>query len=336
MRICVTGAAGFIGSYVASCLIGKGHEVVGFDSFNDYYDPKLKHCRLKELVGKENFQCIEGDLARLEDVENLFSHGPFDRVIHLAAQAGVRYSIDHPHHYAASNLSGFLNILEACRQAKSEHLIFASSSSVYGANERQPFATDQSTDHPLSLYGATKKSNELMAHAYAHLYNLPVTGLRFFTVYGPWGRPDMAYYHFTEKIMAGETIEVFNAGKHRRDFTYIDDVVESVVRLMDIVSQGDKQWDGQAPNPASSLAPYRLFNVGNSDPVDLLEFIEILERVIGRKAKKNFTDMQLGDVISTSADTNDLARVTGFTPHTPLEEGLGKFVEWYRIYHGNR
>lgn len=335
MRICVTGAAGFIGSHISAYLAGEGHDVVGFDNFNDYYDPTLKRRRLDEFVGTENFHCVEGDLSDLDAVESLFSTGSFDRVVHLAAQAGVRYSIDNPHSYMESNLVGFLNILECCRHHDISHLVFASSSSVYGANSFQPYTTTHSTDHPLSLYGATKKSNELLAHSYSHLYNLPVTGLRFFTVYGPWGRPDMAYYHFTQKIMSGESIDVFNGGHHSRDFTYIDDIVESVVRLLDVIPTGDKNWDSHSPDSSTSFAPYRIFNIGNSSPVDLLDFITILEKIIGRDAQKNFIDMQLGDVVSTYADTTDLSRLVDFAPNTSLEDGLFKFVDWYRYYHGN-
>ena len=336
MRICITGSAGFIGSHVSRHLASQGHEVIGFDNFNDYYDPELKRKRLEELVGTENFKCIKGDLSSVKDVESLFSNGPFDRVIHLAAQAGVRYSIDNPHTYIESNIVGFLNILEACRHNEIKHLIFASSSSVYGANETHPYSTHHSTDHPVSLYGATKKSNELMAHSYSSLYGLPVTGLRFFTVYGPWGRPDMAYYNFTKKIMKDEVIDVYNGGHHQRDFTYIDDIVESIVRLLDIIPEPDSNWNSKSPDLSSSSAPYRLYNIGNSSPIELLKFIEILESIIGREAKKNFIDKQLGDVLSTAADTKPLSYLTGFAPNTSLEVGLEKFVRWYREYHGNQ
>lgn len=335
MKILVTGAAGFIGSHVSASLIGHGHEVVGADNINDYYDPALKKARLDQVVGDKGFEFCELDVGDRQAVETLFSQHGFDRVIHLAAQAGVRYSLENPHAYGDTNLIGFLNILEACRQAKTPHLVFASSSSVYGANTTQPYATNQSTEHPLSLYAATKKANEMMAHSYAHLYRMPVTGLRFFTVYGPWGRPDMAYFSFTKKILAGETIDVFNNGHHARDFTYIDDIVEGVVRVMDHIPQPDTDWDSNDPKVATSTAPYQLFNIGNSKPIQLMEFISSIEEALGIEAKKNFLPMQPGDVEATSADVSDLRAAVDFAPNTPLKDGMAKFIDWYRTYHGN-
>lgn len=335
MKILVTGAAGFIGSHVSASLIEHGHDVVGADNINDYYDPALKKARLDQVVGNKSFEFYELDVGDRQAVETLFSQHEFDRVIHLAAQAGVRYSLENPHAYGDTNLIGFLNILEACRQAKTPHLVFASSSSVYGANTTQPYATNQSTEHPLSLYAATKKANEMMAHSYAHLYRMPVTGLRFFTVYGPWGRPDMAYFSFTKKILAGKTIDVFNNGHHARDFTYIDDIVEGVVRVMDHIPQPDSDWDSNNPEVATSTAPYQLFNIGNSEPIQLMEFISSIEEALGIEAKKNFLPMQPGDVEATSADVSDLRAAVDFAPNTPLTVGMAKFIDWYRTYHGN-
>jgi len=335
VKILVTGAAGFIGAHVAKALIGQGHEIVGVDNINDYYDPSLKQARLDNVVGKAAFEFHHLDVGDRSAVEALFAKHAFDRVIHLAAQAGVRYSIENPHAYGDTNLTGFLNILEACRQAKTPHLVFASSSSVYGANTTQPYATHQSTEHPLSLYAATKKANEMMAHSYAHLYRMPVTGLRFFTVYGPWGRPDMAYFSFTKKILAGETIDVFNNGHHARDFTFIDDIAEGVVRVMDHIPQPDPNWDSNNPAVATSDAPYQLFNIGNSAPVSLMDFISSIEQALGLEAKKNFLPLQPGDVEATSADVSDLREAVGFAPNTPLKEGMVKFIEWYRSYYGN-
>jgi len=334
VHILVTGAAGFIGAYVAKALIEQGHTVTGIDNLNDYYDPALKTARLDALVPGQAFNFIEADFADLAAMERVFAGAGFDRVIHLGAQAGVRYSLDNPHAYAASNLNGFLNILEACRAAQTPHLVFASSSSVYGANAAQPFSASHPTEHPLSLYAATKKANEMMAHSYAHLYAMPVTGLRFFTVYGPWGRPDMAYWSFTKKILAGETIDVFNNGNHARDFTYIDDVVEGVVRVMDHVATPEQGWNPQKPHTAGSAAPYRIFNIGNSQPVPLMDFIAAIEKATGKSATKNMLPMQPGDVESTSADVSALEQAIGFAPDTPLQVGINRFVAWYRDFHG--
>ena len=333
MKILVTGAAGFVGAHVAASLIGQGHSVVGIDNLNDYYDPQLKRARLANVVPDHGFEFHETDVADNPSIKSLFAAHTFDRVIHLAAQAGVRYSLENPQAYAASNLNGFLNILEACRHAKTPHLVFASSSSVYGANAAQPFSPHHPSEHPLSLYAATKKANEMMAHSYAHLYGLPVTGLRFFTVYGPWGRPDMAYFSFTRKILAGETIDVFNNGHHARDFTYIDDIVEGVVLVMDHVATPDSDWNAQIPDTATSNAPYRIYNIGNSDPVPLMDFIASIERATGKSADKNMLPMQPGDVESTSADVSDLKSAVGFAPNTPLDTGMQRFVEWFRDYH---
>jgi UDP-glucuronate 4-epimerase len=334
MRVLVTGAAGFIGFFTALRLLDLGHEVVGLDNLNDYYDPALKRGRLGELEGRNGFHFIEADLADRGAMEALFTSQRPARVIHLGAQAGVRYSLTHPHAYVSSNLTGFLHILEGCRQTGVEHLVYASSSSVYGANRAMPFSVHHNVDHPLSLYAATKKSNELMAHSYAHLYQLPVTGLRFFTVYGPWGRPDMAPFTFTRKILAGEPIDVFNYGKHARDFTYIDDIVEGVIRVADRVPEANPAWDAANPDPGSSSAPYALYNIGSHNPVELLDFIAAIEKATGCKAKMNFLPMQPGDVLATYADVDDLARDVGFAPHTPLDEGVAKFVAWYRGYYG--
>lgn len=334
MKILVTGAAGFIGYFVALRLLEQGHEVIGLDILNDYYDPALKLDRLAQLKSHDRFIFVRLDIADRASMAELFGAHKFDRVVHLAAQAGVRYSLQNPSAYIDSNIVGFANILEGCRQRQVEHLVFASSSSVYGANETVPFSVHQNVDHPLSLYAATKKSNELMAHTYAHLYRLPVTGLRFFTVYGPWGRPDMALFLFTRKILAGEEIEIFNHGHHARDFTYIDDVVEGVVRTMDHIATADAAWSGTAPDPATSAAPYRLYNIGNHEPVALLDFVAILERALGRPAQKIMLPMQPGDVEKTFADVEDLVRDVGFHPGTPLETGIGKFVAWYRDYYG--
>lgn len=333
MHILITGAAGFIGTHVAKALIEHGHSVTGIDNLNEYYDPALKTARLEALVPKQAFRFNEIDLADRDAIDAVFVSGSFDRVIHLGAQAGVRYSLENPHSYAASNLNGFLNILEACRHAKMPHLVFASSSSVYGANSTQPFSTSHPTEHPLSLYAATKKANEMMAHSYAHLYRMPVTGLRFFTVYGPWGRPDMAYWTFTKKILAGETIDVFNNGHHARDFTYIDDIVEGVVRVMDHIAAPEEDWDAEKPHPPGSTAPYRIFNIGNSQPVPLMEFIAAIEKATGVSATKNMLPMQPGDVKSTSADVSALEQAIGFAPDTPLQDGIDRFVAWYRDFH---
>jgi UDP-glucuronate 4-epimerase len=334
MKVLVTGAAGFIGMHVAQLLLARGDEVVGVDSLNDYYDVGLKEARLARLALAPGFRFVRLDLARRDAIERLFAEHGFDRVVHLAAQPGVRYSLRNPHAYADSNLVGFLNVLDGCRHHGIEHLVYASSSSVYGGNVRMPFSEGDNVDHPVSLYAATKKANELMAHTYSHLYRLPTTGLRFFTVYGPWGRPDMAYFSFTKAILAGQPIDVFNHGKMQRDFTYIDDIAQGVVRVLDRVAQPDPGFDAQAPHPASSNAPYRLYNIGNHRPVALMEFIEILERLLGRVANKNFLPMQDGDVPATYADIDALTRDTGFTPSTSIADGLGRFVAWYRDHYG--
>jgi UDP-glucuronate 4-epimerase len=333
MHILVTGAAGFIGSHLAHRLLDRGDTVVGFDNLNDYYEVSLKEARLARLVARDGFTFVRGSLEDRSAIDHLWRDHRFDRVVHLAAQAGVRYSLKNPHAYVDANLVGFMNILEACRHGKTPHLVYASSSSVYGANTRMPFSIHHNVDHPVSLYAATKKANELMAHTYAHLYRLPVTGLRFFTVYGPWGRPDMALFLFTRAILAGETIQVFNHGRMQRDFTYVDDIVEGVVRVTDRIPEPNPDWQGDAPDPGTSMAPYRLYNIGNHQPVELLRFIEILENALGRPAKKEFLPMQPGDVPATYADTADLHRDVGFAPNTPLELGISRFVEWYRAYY---
>lgn len=333
MKVLVTGAAGFIGFFTARALLDRGDRVVGFDNLNDYYDPALKRARLAQLAGRNAFHFIQGDLTDRAALDALFKAEKPDRVVHLAAQAGVRYSLTNPHVYAESNVTGFLNILEACRHHGCAHLVYASSSSVYGANTAMPFSEHHGADHPLSLYGATKKANEMMAHSYAHLYNLPTTGLRFFTVYGPWGRPDMAPFSFTAKILAGQPIEVFNMGRHARDFTYVDDIVEGVVRVLDKVPVGDPEWDGARPDAASSPAPYRLYNIGNHQPVELMDFIAAIEQATGREAVKTFLPMQPGDVVATYADVADLTRDVGFAPNTSIVEGMGRFVAWYRDYY---
>ena len=333
MRILVTGAAGFIGSHVAQRLLGRGDHVVGLDNISDYYDPGLKLARLARMEAKPGFRFIKADISDRDAMRDLFAGGGFDRVVHLAAQAGVRYSIDNPHAYADANLTGFLNVLEGCRQAGVKHLVYASSSSVYGANAKLPFSVSDSVDHPVSLYAATKKANELMAHSYAHLYRLPVTGLRFFTVYGPWGRPDMALFLFTRNILAGKPIDVFNRGEHMRDFTYIDDIAEGVVRTLDKVATPSPDWNPLAPDPAASSAPFRLYNIGNNQPVRLLDFIAAIEKALGRKAIMNMLPMQMGDVESTYADIGALSEAVGFQPRTRIEEGIEKFVAWYRDYY---
>ena len=333
MKVLVTGAAGFIGSQVARHLLDRGDEVVGLDNLNDYYDPALKEARLTQLRGRRGFGFVKLDLADRAGMDALFAQSRFTRVVHLAAQAGVRYSIENPHAYVDSNLVGFLHVLEGCRHNGVEHLVYASSSSVYGANTRMPFSVHDNVDHPLSLYAASKKANELMAHVYASLYGLPVTGLRFFTVYGPWGRPDMALFLFTRAILAGEPIDVFNHGHHKRDFTYVDDIVEGVVRTLDRIPQPDAQWTGDRPDPGTSRAPYRLYNIGNNRPVQLMRYIEVIERCLGRVAEKRFLPMQPGDVPETSANVDDLARDVGYSPATPIEVGIPRFIEWYRGYY---
>lgn len=333
MKILVTGAAGFIGFNTARALLDRGDQVVGLDNLNDYYDVTLKQARLAQLEGRNGFSFTKIDLADQKAMADLFAAEKFDRVINLAAQAGVRYSIENPQAYVDSNLIGFVNILEGCRHNDVEHLVYASSSSVYGANTAKPFSIHQNVDHPLSLYAATKKSNELMAHTYAHLYELPVTGLRFFTVYGPWGRPDMALFLFTKKILAGEPIDVFNNGKHSRDFTYIDDIVEGVLRSLDRVAATNEEWDGANPDPGTSAAPYRLYNIGNNNPVQLMDYIACIEKALGKEAIKNFLPLQPGDVPETYADIDDLTRDIGYQPATKIEDGIAKFIEWYRDYY---
>jgi len=331
--VLVTGAAGFIGFHVSRRLLADGFKVVGLDNLNDYYDVNLKKDRLRQLQETENFTFVKLDLADNDGMAQLFRESRFSRVIHLAAQAGVRYSLENPRAYIDSNICGFLNILEGCRHNRIEHLVYASSSSVYGLNTRMPFSVHDNVDHPVSLYAASKKANELMAHSYSHLYGLPVTGLRFFTVYGPWGRPDMALFLFTRAILAGETIKVFNYGKMERDFTYIDDIVEGIVRLLPKTPVPDPDWSGDDPDPGRSPAPYRLYNIGNHSPVKLMDFIATLERCLGLEAKKEMLPIQPGDVPATYADVADLQAEVGFRPATPLEEGIGKFVEWYRGYY---
>lgn len=331
-RILVTGAAGFIGYHLTERLLARGDEVVGLDNLNDYYDVNLKQARLARLEGWPGFTFVKADLADRQAIERLFADSGFSRVANMAAQAGVRYSLSNPHAYVQSNLVGFVNLLEACRQYQVKHLVFASSSSVYGANTRLPFSVQDNVDHPISLYAATKKSNELMAHTYAHLYRLPCTGLRFFTVYGPWGRPDMAYFKFTRAILAGEPIEVFNNGKMQRDFTYIDDIVEGVVRTLDRVPEPNPAWSGEKPGSGSSNAPYRLYNIGNHSPVELEHFIAVLEQALGLKAVRKYMEMQPGDVPATYADVGELTEDVGFSPSTPIEAGIKHFVEWYLEY----
>lgn len=334
MKFLVTGTAGFIGFFVAKSLLDRGDEVIGLDNLNPYYDVKLKQDRLAQLTSRKGFHFIKADLADRTAIEDVFSSQRPQRVIHLAAQAGVRYSLQNPHVYVDSNIQGFIHILEGCRHNGIDHLVFASSSSVYGANTKMPFSVHHNVDHPLSLYAATKKSNELMAHTYAHLYGLPVTGLRFFTVYGPWGRPDMALFLFTRNILSGKPIDVFNNGQHARDFTFIDDIAEGVIRTADKVAKPNSDWSGQAPDPSTSPAPYRLYNIGNNNSVELMYFIECIEKVVGRKAEKNFLPLQPGDVPKTYADIDALQDAVGFTPKTPIEEGIEKFISWYRDYYG--
>ncbi len=329
----VTGAAGFIGFHLSLRLLNEGHTVVGLDIMNDYYDVSLKESRLALLMNHQAFRFERMDLNNKTGMDELFAREKFDVVVHLAAQAGVRYSLQNPYAYLESNLSGFLNILEACRHVMPQHLIFASSSSVYGANRKIPFSTHDNVDHPLALYAASKKANELMAHAYASLYRIPVTGLRFFTVYGPYGRPDMALFLFTQAILEGKPIDVYNYGRMLRDFTYVGDIVESMVRLMPKAPKGNPQWSPVDPDPSSSYAPYRIFNIGNHQPVELLRFIEVLEEKLGRKAIKNFLPMQPGDVEATYADVADLEATIDFRPSVTIEEGIGKFVDWYRGYY---
>ncbi len=333
MKILVTGAAGFIGFHTAKALLERGDEVVGLDNLSEYYDVTLKHARLELLKQRPQFEFVQLDLADRDAIADLFAARKFERVVHLGAQAGVRYSIENPFAYIDSNVLGTMTVLEGCRHHHVEHLVYASSSSVYGANTKMPFSVHHNVDHPLSLYAATKKSNELMAHAYASLYALPVTGLRFFTVYGPFGRPDMALFLFTKNILEGEPIDVFNYGNHRRDFTYVDDIVAGIIGALDHVAQPNTDWSGDAPDPATSLAPYRLYNIGNQQPVDLMRYIEVLEECLGRKAEKNLLPMQPGDVPDTWADAEDLATDVGYRPVTAVEEGVKRFVEWYVDYY---
>jgi UDP-glucuronate 4-epimerase len=333
MKTLVTGTAGFIGYHVALRLLERGIEVIGLDSLNSYYDVNLKKARLSRLEGRARFTFHRMDLVDRAAVQALFQSNPPRRVIHLAAQAGVRYSLENPHAYVDSNLTGFMHILEGCRHQKVEHLVYASSSSVYGANTRMPFTVGDTVDHPVSLYAASKKANELMAHAYSHLYGLPTTGLRFFTVYGPWGRPDMALFLFTRAILQGKPISLFNQGRMRRDFTYIDDIVEGVIRVSEMPAQPDPLWDGADPNPGTSQAPYRIFNIGNNQPVELLRLIEVLEEALGRRAQKELLPLQPGDVPATWADVSELSALTGFAPCTPIEEGVRRFVAWYREFY---
>ena len=333
MKILVTGAAGFIGSTLSHRLLDRGDTVVGLDDLNDYYDPNLKEARLKRLQDKAGFEFVKLDIADRNAIAKLFDGSQYDVVVNLAAQAGVRYSIENPHAYIDANIVGFCNILEGCRHGGVKHLVYASSSSVYGSNTKLPFSEDDNIDHPVSLYAASKKANELMAHTYSHLYSLPTTGLRFFTVYGPWGRPDMALFLFTQAILAGEPIDVFNNGDMIRDFTYVEDIVEGVVRVIDRAPVADPNWDGNNPNPATSAAPYRVYNIGNSSPQNLMRYIEVLEENLGKTAVKNFMPMQSGDVRATQADTRRLSSDTGYKPDTTIEFGIARFVEWYREFY---
>ena len=332
--ILVTGAAGFIGFHTATRLLERGDKVIGLDNLNDYYDVRLKEARLAKLTAREQFRFVKMDLADRAGLKQVFAESGCRRVVHLAAQAGVRYSLVNPHAYTDSNIEGFLNILEGCRHNGIEHLVFASTSSVYGGNTHMPFSVHDNVDHPVSLYAATKKANELMAHCYAHLYRIPCTGLRFFTVYGPWGRPDMALFLFTKAILDGQPIDVFNYGHMQRDFTYIDDIVEGVVRALDRRAEPDPRWSGDKPDPSGSNAPYRLYNIGNNQPVALLRFIEVLEQTLGIKAEKRLLPLQAGDVPATYADVKDLTRDVGFKPSTSIETGIARFVQWYRDYYG--
>ncbi len=332
MKILITGAAGFIGFHTSKKLLERGDEVVGLDCVNDYYDPAIKEARLGILGKFDTFSFVKMNIADREAIEKFFAANSFDRVINLAAQAGVRYSIENPHVYIDSNIQGFINILEGCRHTGVKHLTYASSSSVYGANETMPFSIHDNIDHPVSLYAATKKSNELMAHCYSHLYNLPTTGLRFFTVYGPWGRPDMALFLFTKAILEDRPIDVYNYGKMRRDFTYVDDIVEGVVRVSDKIAAPNPEWSGKNPDPGTSKAPYRVYNIGNNNPVELNDFIAAIEKSLGKEAKKNLLPMQPGDVPATIADIDDLEKDMGYRPETPVEVGIERFIKWYREY----
>jgi UDP-glucuronate 4-epimerase len=348
MKILITGTAGFVGYHTVLKLLNKCEKIIGIDSINDYYDVNLKYGRLAETgIDKnsieynkpvtsaiyKNYSFIKLNLEDRESLKNLFEREKFTHVCHLAAQAGVRYSLENPYAYTDSNINGFINILECCRRNKVEHLVYASSSSVYGLNEKLPFSTSDNVDHPVSLYAATKKSNELMAHAYSHLYNMPVTGLRFFTVYGPWGRPDMAYFSFTKAISEGRPINIFNNGDMMRDFTYIDDIVEGVVRIIEIIPKGDGSWSGMQPDPSCSKAPYKIYNIGNNRPVKLLDFVKVIENELGMEGEKKFLPMQAGDVYATYADVDDIAKDTGFRPYTSIEDGMKKFIAWYKGYY---
>lgn len=334
MRILVTGAAGFIGYHTATRLLESGHSVVGIDNLNDYYDVGLKQSRLERLHTYDGFRFHKVDICDPVALRDHWSTAKPDRVVHLAAQAGVRYSIENPHAYTSTNVVGFLNVLECAREFATAHLVFASTSSVYGANTKLPFSVHDNVDHPVSLYAATKKSNELMAHTYSHLFGIPCTGLRFFTVYGPWGRPDMALFMFTRKMLSGEPIDVFNYGHHTRDFTYVDDIVEGITRTLDKIPDGNPDWSGDQPDPQSSSAPYRLYNIGSNNPVQLMRYIDVLEQTLGIEAKKNLLPLQPGDVPDTFADVSDLMRDVGYRPDTPIEVGIQRFVAWYKEYYG--
>jgi UDP-glucuronate 4-epimerase len=333
-NVLVTGAAGFIGFHLARRLLKDGYQVVGIDNINPYYDVALKEARLEALKGESNFNFIKMDLADRKQLERLFADQKFEVVVNMAAQAGVRYSIENPFAYVDSNLVGFVNLLECCRHHDVKHLVFASSSSVYGANTKMPFSVHHNVDHPVSLYAATKKANELMAHTYSHLYRLPSTGLRFFTVYGPWGRPDMALFLFTRAILEDRPLKVFNHGKMQRDFTYIDDIIEGVVRVLGRLPQPNPNWSGAAPDPGTSPAPYKIYNIGNNNPVELIKFIEVIEAALGKQAQKKFMDLQPGDVVATYADVDDLMQDVGFKPATPIEVGVERFVRWYKDFYG--
>jgi UDP-glucuronate 4-epimerase len=333
-NVLVTGAAGFIGFHLAKRLLADGYQVVGLDNMNPYYDISLKEARLEGLKKEANFRFFQIDLCDRSQLQDLFARQGFEVVVNLAAQAGVRYSLENPYAYVDANLVGFINVLECCRHQDVKHLVFASSSSVYGANTRMPFSVHHNVDHPVSLYAATKKANELMAHTYSHLFQLPCTGLRFFTVYGPWGRPDMALFLFTRAILEDKPIKVFNHGKMQRDFTYIDDIIEGVVRVMGRLPEANPNWSGDAPDPGTSSAPYKVYNIGNNNPVELNKFIEVIEEIIGKKAKKKLMDIQPGDVAATYADVDDLMQDVGFKPETPIEVGIARFVEWYKDFYG--
>jgi UDP-glucuronate 4-epimerase len=334
MKVLVTGAAGFIGSFTAHRLLDRGDEVIGLDNLNDYYDVTLKQARLGRLENRDGFSFARVDVADRAGMDQLFRDQRPDRVVHLAAQAGVRYSLENPQAYVDANVTGFLNVLENLRNHGTEHLVYASTSSVYGSNTNMPFSVHDNVDHPVSLYAATKKTNELMAHTYSHLFDLPCTGLRFFTVYGPWGRPDMALFKFTAQMLAGEPIDVFNYGNHTRDFTYVEDIVEGVIRVLDRPAQGNADWSGDEPDPHSSNAPYRLYNIGSNNPVNLMRYIEVLEETLGIEANKNYLPLQPGDVPDTFADVTDLIRDVGYKPDTPIEDGIRNFVAWYKDYYG--